>query len=106
MADVDNVDPEMEENEIEGAEMVEPVRVERDSAVVVIEAVEMEEPWMVLTVMAGATTFRRALKLARVDAIYYSLLFCGMNHNTKYNLIVFEEGIYVILTCFQCTKTR
>ena len=38
------VDPEREENEIEGAEMVEPVRVERDSAVVVIEAVEMDDP--------------------------------------------------------------
>ena len=44
MADVDNVDPEMEENEIDGAEMVEPVRVDREIVVVVIEAVEMEEP--------------------------------------------------------------
>jgi len=44
MADVDNVDPEREENEIDGAEMVEPVRVDREIVVVVIEAVEMEEP--------------------------------------------------------------
>ena len=63
------VDPESEENEIEGAEMVEPVRVDNDIAVVVMKAVVIDEPWMVLTVMAGARTFRRALKLARPDAI-------------------------------------
>ena len=62
-------DPIKEENEIEGAEMVDPVRVDNDIAVVVMEAVVIDEPWMVLTVMAGARTFRRALKLASPDAI-------------------------------------
>jgi hypothetical protein len=59
MVEVVKVDPAMEENTIDDTEIVEPVRVERDNAPVVIEAVEMEEPCMVLTVMAGATTFRR-----------------------------------------------
>lgn len=76
-------DPVKEENEIEGAEIVDPVRVDIDIVVVVIEAVAMDDPWMVLTVMAGATTFLRPRKLASPDAIYYSLLFCGMNHNTR-----------------------
>jgi hypothetical protein len=63
--------------------MVEPVRVDRDNVVVVMEAVEIEEPWIVLTVMAGARTFRRALKLASPDAISTMILFFGMMNNTK-----------------------
>jgi hypothetical protein len=38
------VDPEREENEIEGAEMVEPVKVDRDSTVVVMEEVVIVDP--------------------------------------------------------------
>ena len=38
------VDPVREETEIEGAEMVEPVRVDKDSIPVVMEAVVMVEP--------------------------------------------------------------
>jgi hypothetical protein len=48
-----------------------------------MEAVEMDDPWIVLTVMAGATTFRRALKLASPDAISTMILFFGMLNNTK-----------------------
>ena len=77
------VDPVREETEIEGAEMVEPVRVDKDSVPVVMEAVVMVEPWRVLTIMAGARTFRRALKLASPDAISTMILFFGMLNNTK-----------------------
>jgi len=76
-------DPVRDETAIDAAEMVEPVRVDRDKDVVVMEPVEMEEPWMVLTVMAGARTFRRALKLASPDAISTMILFFGMLNNTK-----------------------
>jgi hypothetical protein len=63
--------------------IVEPVRVDKDNDPVVMEAVVMEEPWIVLTVMAGARTFRRALKLASPDAISTMILFFGMLNNTK-----------------------
>jgi len=83
IVDVDNVDPERDETTIDAAEMVEPVRVDREIVVVVMEVVEMDEPWMVLTAMEGATTFRRALKLASPDAISTMILFFGMLNNTK-----------------------
>lgn len=63
------VDPEREEKDIDEAFMVEPVRDDKERVEVVIEVVAMVDPWMVLTVMAGARTFRRPRKLARPDAI-------------------------------------
>ena len=63
--------------------MVDPVRVDKDSVPVVMEVVAMDDPWMVLTVMARAATFRRALKLASPDAISTMILFFGMLNNTK-----------------------
>jgi len=77
------VDPLRVEHEIVDAVIVEPVRVDREIVVVVMEVVEMDEPWMVLTAMAGATTFRRALKLASPDAISTMILFFGILNNTK-----------------------
>jgi hypothetical protein len=76
-------DPVRDETAIDAAEMVEPVRVDKDNDPVVMEAVVMVDPWRVLTIMAGARTFRRALKLASPDAISTMILFFGTLNNTK-----------------------
>lgn len=64
MVDRDNMlevidDPVRDEKVIDDAAIVDPVRVDKERADVVMEAVEMDDPWMVLTVMARAATFRR-----------------------------------------------